>query len=147
MNVERINQLADDLDKVQAVNPDKFRMSVWGYGMLPSIPAFDSMENPTLSTDDRIDYCGTAGCIAGWTALLHGKLHHAEQPSSFARGYLELDDDIAHDLFTPNEHEDDESDDYNAGRVIYAEITAGMAAKVLRHLANTEEIDWNQAYS
>ena len=148
MNIERINLLADDLDKVQAINPDKFRLSVWGYGMLLSIPAPDSMEAPTaLSTDDRIDYCNTAGCIAGWTALLYGELHHAEQPQPFARGYLDLNEDNAYDLFTPNEHEEDESDTYNANRVIYAKINAGMAAKVLRHLATTGDVDWNQAYS
>ena len=30
MNPERINQLADDLDKVQAINPGNFNMSHWG---------------------------------------------------------------------------------------------------------------------
>ena len=147
MNAERINQLADDLDKVQAINPNGFNLNVWGYGMLRSIPAFDSMENSTLSTDDRIEQCGTAGCIAGWTALLYGELRHAEHPSSFAHGYLALNEYEAHDLFAPTEYDEDESDDCNSNRVIYAQINAGMAAKVLRHLANTGDVDWNQTYS
>ena len=87
MNVERINQLADDLDKVQVFNPDGFKMSAWGYGMLESLNAFDSMEAPTISTDDRIEQCGTAGCIAGWTALLYGEMRHTDEPSMFARLY------------------------------------------------------------
>ena len=147
MNVERINHLADDLDKVQAINPNGFNLSVWGYGMLRNIPAFDSIEDLTVSTDDRIEQCGTAGCIAGWTALLYGNLLNSEQPSIFARGYLALNEYEAHDLFAPTEYDKDESDDYNSNRVIYAQINAGMAAKVLRHLANTGDVDWNQAYS
>ena len=147
MNVKRINLLADDLDKVQTINPDSFKLNVWGYGMLLSLDALDSMESPTISTDDRIEQCGTAGCIAGWTALLYGDMYHSNTPSEFAQGYLSLNDDNAHDLFMPNEHEEDMDDDYNAGRVIYAQINAGMAAKVLRHLATTGDVDWNQAYN
>ena len=150
MNTERINQLADDLDKVQAVNPKGFNMSTWGYGMIASLcnlPDYNSVSFQAIALDDRIDYCGTAGCIAGWTTLLHGETYHAEQPMVFARRYLELDEEMAPYLFMPNEHEDDASDDYNAGRVIYAQINAGMAAKVLRHLAATGDVDWNQAYS
>ena len=145
MNADRINQLADDLDKVQEINPDKFRMSVWGYGMLRNIPAIDSIEDPTVSADDRIDYCETAGCIAGWAALLYGKMHHTEQPSAFAKNHLELDANTANTLFTPPK--DDGDGDAPPDSVIYSTITAGMAAKVLRHLATTEEVDWNQAYS
>ena len=147
MNTERISQLADDLDKVQAVNPHEFNMSNWGYGMLVNLEPFDHMGDLVVSTDDRIEQCGTAGCIAGWATLLYGEMYHSNTPSEFAQGYLGLNDDNAHDLFMPNEHEEDMDDDYNAGRVIYAQINAGMAAKVLRHLATTGDVDWNQAYS
>ena len=147
MNVERINQLADDLDKVQAVNSTQFSMSYWGYHMFRDIGAFDSNETPTISTDDLIEQCETAGCLAGWATLLYGTPNDSMHPNGFAERHLELNENEAHDLFTPEEHDEDDSDDNNANRVIYAQINAGMAAKVLRHLANTGDVDWNQAYS
>ena len=143
MNVERINQLADDLDKVQAVNASQFNMSNWGYAMFEGISAFDSMESPTISTDDLIRQCGSAGCLAGWTALLYGQPLNANNPQVFASQYLELNEVVTDELFTPKEHNEDEDDDANFGSLIYGDITAGRAAKVLRHLAATGDVDWN----
>ena len=79
--------------------------------------------------------------------MLYGNPNNANQPQIFAAQYLELTPTITDDLFTPDEHDEDQADDYNIDRVIYRDINAGMAAKVLRHLATTGDVDWNQAYS
>lgn len=85
--------------------------------------------------------CGTVACIAGWSALWQrmdgkGLLKQARQgvggdEHSVAEEILGLDGDQADDLFLSDTG---------------SNITPKMAAKVLRNLADTGQVDWTVAY-
>lgn len=96
---------------------------------------------------DKLNGCGTVACLAGWTKAVlgnvrteRGLLAWERRVSRKDRGVakdtaplLGLDDDDASDLFHPDgwwQHENQ---------------TPAQAVAVLRHLAETGEVDWSIA--
>jgi len=102
--------------------------------------------------------CGTTACIAGWVAeffktdgTLLKRRRTDEQIqrmgyggvtpySEVAAGILGIDDRTAYELFEPmNARPSLAAADWDA-------VTPQQAAKVLRHLATTGEVDWKVAF-
>ena len=77
--------------------------------------------------------CKTTACIAGWTlSLLKPKWEdlNAHDIEQGARSILGLDQEQAEDLF------------YLPDYMSRNSVTAKQAARTLRHLAETGEVDW-----
>ena len=150
MNVENINKLADTLEEVHKINKNLFDMGNWGdemwlnvlrnMGINPVDYRYEASEEEdatVIKADDRIEHCGTSGCIAGWAILVLGDGPPGTRSmSDYAADLLGLDDDrIAGNLFTPGSEQ--------LGYLGYQDINAGMAAEVLRELAQTGEANWS----
>ncbi|RUU80484.1 hypothetical protein [Mesorhizobium sp. M7A.F.Ca.MR.362.00.0.0] len=115
MNAERILMLADVIE-----------------GLPHGAVEDRASEAPLESFNMGKWHCGTVGCIAGWAAHVFGG--QMVDPAWTGRLVLGLDSDLADDLFTPP---------YDYGK--YDKITPKDAAKVLRNLAETGEVDWSLA--
>lgn len=133
MNKERLLQLANVLESDKAAkhfNMDFF-FSHDGY-VQPSVP---------VSINKELEgHCGSVACIAGWTV---GHFHpdgilFPFEISQQAAWLLGLDNIQKIKLFTPGVPESNEFDPYKA--------SAKQAAKVVRHLAETGEVDWSKAF-
>lgn len=74
--------------------------------------------------------CGTCGCLGGWTNATFGTPKHAMGIES-ASAKLGLDEGQAQALFFPQ----------GAG-CAWREITTAHAVRVLDHLLETGEVDW-----
>ena len=127
MNKERILALADLIEGQEHTN-DWYVGEVHGFNM------------------NKLVYdCGTPSCIAGWAAwealdqpkVLKTKVFgDSDYIEKTAAEYLGLEynscnaDKGCYRLFYPN-------------TPVYSDITPIMAATVLRHLAETGEIDWS----
>lgn len=93
--------------------------------------------------------CGTVACIAGTAALLASDaaiaaVKHRDYPalyrvnvSQVAQDWLELSGEQSADLFAPML--------WNMMGVEYRNVTAQHAARVVRHLIATGEVDWTVA--
>lgn len=116
MNVERINQIAQDIRN----NAAMFDMQRVG--------------------DPK---CGTPGCIAGFTLARYYMADGMGMPAytiiSEAGNVLGLDRIQLLPLFLPNNSKVDYA--AKAGRV--GHITAEHAARCLEHLAKTSKVDWD----
>ena len=159
MNVENINKLADALEDVQARDSELFDMNDWGDDMWCDLlgnmnikikecddtTSIDEDEDPEedyrlpeiegITLDNKIDHCGSSGCIAGWAVLILGDGPTGQVVSEYAQSLLGLDDNVASQLFVPEGstmHRD----------MTYGDVSAGMAADVLMHLAETGKVDW-----
>lgn len=97
--------------------------------------------------EDRTGHgCGTTACIAGWGhAIIHGT-YDAEftyvDPDEIA-GWLGISHVPACNLFYADNHPLNARD--SSGRSWFDEITPKTAVSVLRHLAETGEVDWGRA--
>jgi hypothetical protein len=86
---------------------------------------------------DHTEYkCYTVACIAGWAAIMSGGHETVRSPtpsdiSKEAQNYLGLSLCEADDLFCAS-----------GTRVDMDDITSQDAVKVLRHLAETGDVDW-----
>jgi hypothetical protein len=130
MNKERLIQLAEVLESPAAEK--HFDMKEWiehtGYHDLP--------EGITIA-EVMID-CGTVACIAGWATVLarpNEPYSAIIDEFSLAAEYLDLEYFIAKSLFTPSCTTDEGTQAYDAD--------PKQAAKVVRHLAETGEVDWS----
>ena len=123
MNVERISQLADHLEKNI---PDKdFSMEDY------------FVEMPRLANN----YCGTPACIAGYAIDLFGdkfrieiaicSAHRNIWPKAYAAELLGLNDFMAAGLFTPEVE-------------LQENITRENAVDALRTLVTTGTFDWEE---
>ena len=136
MKTERIIELADHLDsEVLDLYHPRDRNKA-GANPLFSMLVYSEKN----AYNNHAEECGTCACIAGHTIHLWGR---GIQPSDFkhdARMLLGLEIDIADELFEPCDHMEawyfqDDPDDP-------AFISSHRAARVLRHLAETGEVDW-----
>jgi hypothetical protein len=121
MKTERILALADHIEKV---GDEHFNMS-----------AFSNRGGAPTA-------CGSTACVAGWVihiGLQAGEITRATLDSAGdkARGWLGIDEDQASALFYPEGY----SDNRDAWGKPY---TAARAGAVLRHLAETDEVDWGR---
>lgn len=80
--------------------------------------------------------CGTVACIGGWTEVVFGISH--SDPMSVAKDTLGLSEGDANHLFFPRQ---------DIGECHPYDATMDQAIFLLRHLAETGEIDWELAMS
>lgn len=117
MNTENILRLADEIEQRGLNN--------LGFNMKHFYSAGDSE-------------CGTTACIAGWAVLLEGRTHPMNLSTfgciNTAARWLGLDPELAKNLFCPGYTRDEDHCGWNA--------TPKQAAQVLRHLAETGEVNW-----
>lgn len=76
--------------------------------------------------------CGTPACIGGWAAweaLDRPSVLPSIFPHGRASSWLDISDEQGDALFIPD--------------IWLSAVTASQAATVLRHLAETGEVDWN----
>lgn len=115
MEVGRIRKLASAIEKQPHVAPSADKgFNMWGYN------------HP----------CGTPSCIAGWAIYKFKSTRPGpfETKHDHAARILNLDDRRALRLFDP-EHYGSMED--------MRQVTPNHAAAVLRHLADTGEVDWS----
>lgn len=118
MNVERILQLADFIEKLP---PERFDITLWIYA--PRCLA---------SYEELIQDCGTCACIGGWTQILFNAPYESTlEYSHSAFELLGLTEPEAERLFCPPDFHD--SSLYPQDRVV----------RTLRRLAETGEILWD----
>jgi hypothetical protein len=147
MNKENLLKLAEVLESEQAQK--HFDMTQWithhpNYNNLDWQEHHERVNESVLK--EAVKDCGTVACIAGWAATLatpDQKLIFVSGASvqQTAEDWLELDKAEAVMLFIPW------SASYYADRSKYKRnsntITAGEAARVVRHLAETGKVDWS----
>ncbi|RWM32592.1 MAG: hypothetical protein EOR77_21415 [Mesorhizobium sp.] len=137
MNITAINNLAAFLENI----PSKHDR---GFNMTSYVAAGVSVEQTNVGFQ-----CNSTACIAGWASLVlgeNGEIMKTARKSSevddfyedFAGDLLGLDHRTAMELFEPMNVliEPDAAWD---------EVTPRQAAKVLRNLAKTGEVDWSIA--
>lgn len=132
MNEQRINQLASQIDQLDAPN---LNMRCWLHTALPAITKvidhtrdLDGAEAAARFAQD----CQTIACIAGWTVIAFGDPGDLDDPArirAIAQRLLNLDDDQAEELFRPQ----------NAAMELAAPQDC---AAVLRELARTSQVCW-----
>ena len=162
MNKENVIKLATALRDVEARDSKLFDMNDWGDDMWCELlgnmdikaeecgDAIDEDEDEDedpgedygrveiagIELDDKIDHCSTSGCIAGWAVLVLGDGPPGQTAvPEYAQVLLGLEDNVASQLFTPGM-------DQIHREMQYSDITAGMSADVLTHLAATGNVDW-----
>ena len=158
MNKENITKLAVALRGLEARDSNLFDMNDWGDDMWCELlgnmgikakdcgdaidedggpeEAYGRVEIAKIELNDKIDYCGSSGCIAGWAILILGDGPPGiRQVSEYAQELLGLEDREASQLFTPGT-------DQIHREMQYKDITAGMSADVLTNLAATGNVDW-----
>lgn len=126
LNADRLLTLADEIEKMHKGN--------WNF----DVPGFDmktwnEVLYKTDETTGRRTKCGTVGCIGGMAECLWPTVGPAEYASAFAilgdEGDRE-DYTTLHHLFHPN-------------RADAWEASGLQAARVIRHLVKTGEVDWS----
>lgn len=94
---------------------------------------------PAANMADHDDYdttsCGTVACIAGYGHLVSGGTLADWNGSPPVAAWLDLTVSEATHLFTP------------ALDRAYSTVTREQAGKVLRHLAETGEVDWEATHA
>ena len=136
---DRIRRLADRVeglpygsDDCDLVGPDFTRCETHGD------------DNLVFNMKKVSYYCDTPGCMIGHARLMareDGVRVPRDTPGST---YLGLTDKQAEDLFTPEfKGVDDKPAVWSALPGEFGYIPAPRAAAVLRHLADTKNVDWN----
>lgn len=121
MNIERLTEIAEWLEN--------------GGGRRGDIAYFD------MTTFGDPSSCGTACCIAGAAALLYGGIDPASLAAvdSIAESVLGLTPAQGGDLFWV--------DAVNFSEIDLEDITLAWAARTIRNLIATGEVDWNATRS
>jgi hypothetical protein len=144
MNIDKINALAEKMehwDEIDGIG------QVQGFEMGDFACRYQRGEE-NLAAKYGVHWanghkCGTAGCIAGCAVAMqypYREITESAHIAEEAEEILELTCDQAIELFMPS-----------STSVIYSgpgpyDITPQQAARVLRHLAATGEVDWNKAF-
>lgn len=136
MNTTAINNLAAFLENI----PSRYNR---GFNMETYISDWEEEDHTNVGFQ-----CNSTACIAGWACLVLGakggilkKERDSHGINSFAhtaRDLLGLDERTSDELFEPFNHRFLARDDID-----WDKVTPRQAAKVLRHLAKTSEVDWN----
>lgn len=122
MNKDNVLKVADAIENHSI--PD-LGFNMGGY-ILPA-----DAETPDLSGHN----CGTIGCIAGWAAsVAKGSIIDDDASGDKAGKFLGLSGFQRMELFVPSGWLDNN-------------VTSSKAVAVLRHLAETGEVDWSVAAS
>lgn len=118
MDKERILHLADVIEK----GSDQLGFNMAFYEYLTSNPDLDMSGHK----------CGTVACIAGWAVHTFPPDDRYATAWTAARDQLGLTTFQADQLFEPSVD------------AAYEKATPEIAAKVLRHLAETGEVEWER---
>lgn len=131
LNVERIRELADIIENT----PDeRFDME---HFVAPVGPlTFGPYEN-VVDHMVETNWCGTSACIAGHAIIAFCDKEHAKD--LIKTGWVS---DEAADMLGLDEHQQEELFFANS-MVRLGDITKQMAARTLRHLADTGDVVWN----
>lgn len=98
--------------------------------------------------NDKVDACGTVGCLAGWAALVWqsekatDRLDRPGAISDLASNELDLDWGDRENLFAPHYFVRFRMSRERNFKLTLADITAKEAIRTLRYAAQTGEIDW-----
>lgn len=124
MNIKNMNKLVEFLESDYATR--HFSMTVWI--KTANLQVCMSLLGQNIpDTQQAIEE--TACCIGGWAQVMHMKEGHKRYKGA-AEDYLGIDRETAHQLFYPT------------CPYIYLKDPK-LAAKVLRHLVETGEVDWS----
>ena len=129
MNVERINALADAIEKHDAPLED------FGFNMISIHADIDYCGGVK---DHSGHGCGTIACMAGWTNAIRGVDPYSGGIFS-AGAWLGLSEAESRRLFAPATPSGERSFEVEFE---WEDITQEHAVRVLRHLAATGTIDW-----
>jgi hypothetical protein len=130
MNKDNILAVADAIEK--------HSIAGLGFNMNYCVSPADFM------TDHTGQHCGTVACIAGWSrAIRQGSVPEVARTLPLFEPepeieWLGLSEDDAEELFYPDRYATDEVLDLG-------DVTTAQAVAVLRHLAETGEVDWSIA--
>ena len=135
MNKERILKLANHIETCH-YSPDGPK---------------DKQNNKHFNMDTWVFTCGSPACMAGHTLSLFGTKHKKTESNrnilQEAAYLLGLDLDAANKLFSPEEYniENGHEDMYPYHDMDEEDVIADLAAACLRHLAESNYVDWQQA--
>ena len=148
MNTTAINNLASFLNNI----PSRYNR---GFNMESYDQSNDECSFNGGEVETHVGFqCNTTACIAGWACLVlrddgmiraKNDVLSPDQIDSFpgtARRLLGITVDQANELFEPMNYTD-----LDRFKVDWNTITPRQAAKVLRHLAKTGEVDWGRAFA
>ena len=137
-----VNQLADLLDQIQHTDPTSYHQGDWGLEMVDHLLLQRFTPQPPGTRWPQTN-CSSNACIAGWAVAYHGtedrireyrELNYGETMiPEYARELLGLSHVQYKKLF------------FNSIPYMDREPTPAEAARVLRHLAATGNVDWNTA--
>ena len=136
MNTDNINKtisVLKEISRLEDRHGQLFDMTVYGED-LPIAVAWLQLHIT----------CDTVGCIAGWACVASERELESEVTDAdpylygmeiwhLAVAFLELPEDLAQDLFTPD-----------ISNELYVDITAQDAIKVLEILRDTGEVRWEE---
>lgn len=127
MNRENIQKVRD---RIASLPPERFDMA--GVFMRDGDLSGPGCDGAPATPGEFMEACGTAACIAGWTLAVLSPAGDACPSLKQARGLLGLGLATSHSLFIP--------DDFCTRR-----YTPDEAVRVLDHLLETGEVDWERA--
>ena len=148
MNTDNINKtiaVLKEVSRLERTHGRLFDMNDWGR----DLPITGSWLQASIS-------CNTAGCIAGWACVAcdtglppfvpdMDPFVPEEDILGLATEYLELPDDLALDLFTPEISEKHfPGIPFTYAEDLYRLITAEDAINVLEILRGTGEVRWKE---
>ena len=138
LDTERIGQLADHMDRIADKSPENYNQKVWGVDLAERLIARKSRRG-LPEVDWTSNECGTTACLAGWAVTLLGEpedFRHYEMIHTrefmileYAQDLLGLTSLESTCLFAGMPYKD-------------REPTPKEVASVVRHLAQTENVDW-----
>lgn len=147
MDEQRITVLADFIDQL----PDEhFSMTSWNIGNPYNLGVLDhKTEGPEPWMNPKpllaaAAECGTRACIAGWACIIFCEPQDFDlygDTAQNARYLLDLDEDQADALFTPSTGNDMRAQVHLPD---LSGITRQRAVKMLRLLAETGQVFWNE---
>lgn len=130
LNVENLTRLRDTILAV----PDQFDMEHW---------ARDASGNSTTRDQLLAHNCGTAACIGGWASVIFFQESADPDPVMVSEyevaEVLGIEDWQADQMFFPARRTPDGNCPYQTTNV--------QAARVIDHLIETGEVDWEVAFA
>ena len=142
MDTKAVLQLAKILDAVDEHHASSFDMRTWGASLINEVVlrgGLQPVEQANVALEKKVHDCGTPVCIAGWTVLAFSRylMDESYECSVYyeACDLLDLTNEQTMELFVPF------TDQLDSVKLL-GMVTASNAAQVLRHLADTDEVDW-----
>lgn len=144
MNTERILALADRLEMLDL--PGAFSMAAF----VQPIEEAENDGDPLFMNDENV--CGTCCCIGGWASMLYDAEMIALMDAGLSLAEIDALPTMLEKSFEDRGRLALGLTEKQAGELFYGgpyapsspRLTNTVAAKVLRHLAETGEVDWRK---